>query len=293
MHFVIYKQLGVGSANHLYRGRLIGDEYHSNTAGLLTYFIDGEPVFNLVIDCGVGVTNALLRTDFFNTETEVALLVTHGHSDHISEITSLGYSWSLRGPTTGRGPLQVFTTEVRPDLEPIVYDANTHGFEKGGFLKYGNWDGRSNLEVGPFHVSPISADRHFPGCANFLISFSVNSKQCDLLVAWDAFDLSHLEMRKNLSFDLAFFDCNTWNNMSAETDHCSVEALANSALLGRLREGGSPCNRPGLNIVHFGYSRCEFSALSYSDLERMLWNRFPRTKNRVKFCRSGDEFIFS
>lgn len=88
-----------------------------------SYVIETEQ--RILVDCGSGVANALAEKDFLDLD---AIVITHQHADHITDLASVGYYYRLVKQTT----IPLYTPQ-RDLLENYLEAVGASGLSGNGF----------------------------------------------------------------------------------------------------------------------------------------------------------------
>lgn len=166
--------------------RRVGQKEGGHVCGLLTHYVDDEVRLNILIDAGLGTLTGLAdsQPDTF-WDQPLQILITHGHIDHHAELMVLSEMYcNRRGQTIEdkRLPLSVHCTKKTLDH---LLTTHHYGFNQGRTLQPYTITPSQTLQLDLFHITPLSADDHFPGSVNFIVEFGGDDDRHKIIIGWD------------------------------------------------------------------------------------------------------------
>ncbi|KAA0547600.1 MBL fold metallo-hydrolase [Bacillus sp. BGMRC 2118] len=191
-----------------------------------------EKDFKLLIDCGSGVISQL--QNYVQPEELDAVILSHYHNDHVTDIGALQYARLIRG-----------FIDIAPPLLPIYGHKEDHeGFSK---LTYNQitkgiaYNPNKKIEIGPFSITFLKT-KHPVTCYAMRIQTSTSS------IVYTA-DTSFMEdfIPFSEEADLLISECNLYAGMDGtKAGHMTSEDA------GRLAQEANVDNLLLTHLPHFG-----------------------------------------
>lgn len=293
---VRYRQLNKDYAYWTEKRRL-GQQRGGQLSALLSFVEDGEVRQNILFDAGLGALEAI--ADFCDDafwDQPLVVFITHGHIDHHAELMVLSEIYCLRRGRDmhdTRPPLLVYAT-----AETQTHLARTHwyGYGAGATLQHALVQPEQALQIDPFCIHPLPVD-HFEGAVIYVVDFRLQDPQGarKIVVGWDMTTLpeapAHLALLRQPS--LAFFEATTWTAMPGETDHTSIEQLAESGFLQSLQLSYAPQEQQyGAYLVHYSGWEDPGGMLSDAALKEKFDAAYPQLAAVVRVAQRGQLWRF-
>jgi beta-lactamase family protein len=266
--------------------RRVGQLKGGHVAGLLTHRHAGQVQQNILIDAGLGTLEAI--ADFCEDafwDRPLSVFITHGHIDHHAELMILSeIHCKRRAKAAGqRPPLQVFCTA---GTFKYLFDTHRYGFTGGKTLQHQPIVANSPLTCDVFNISPLAVD-HFEGAVIYSIEFGEQK----LIIGWDIRTLPFPEIERLQRPSLALFEATTWTPMADKTGHISIEELAGTGFLARLRLQSDPAeDKYGAYLVHYSGWEDPWGMLSDRQLKEKFDASYPDLATVVRVAERGQQW---
>lgn len=181
---------------------------------------DQKNIFHLLIDCGSGVVESIKKgstqQDFIENIVPDAMLVTHGHRDHIDDVPVL--LSELEKKNHGPGFKIYGTGEC---LEQIIKQFPLLSQKTSLFSSI--VPGQV-FEVGPFLIEPILAKHgDLPGAVIYIIK----GRNKKIVIGWDFESLPGTEQSSFWNPDLVILGAETYNDHKFSTGMISISEAYN------------------------------------------------------------------
>ncbi|WP_456275961.1 MBL fold metallo-hydrolase [Bacillus sp. AK128] len=164
------------------------------------YLFEAEG-FKLLVDCGSSVISQI--QNYCNPEDLNAVILSHYHNDHISDVGTLQYARLIKGFIGTKPPTLLIYghREDQQGFERLTYEGVTKGVEYNPELP---------LEVGPFTITFLKT-KHPADC------YAMRISNRDTTVVYTA-DTSYFNELVSFSrnADLVITECNLYQGMDGE-----------------------------------------------------------------------------
>jgi L-ascorbate metabolism protein UlaG (beta-lactamase superfamily) len=181
---------------------------------------NNKNLFHLLVDCGSGVLesikNGSAQQGISDNIVPDAVLITHGHKDHISDLPAL---LSEVEKKSQQASFKIYCTrdcldEITKEFPPIAEKLSVFSTVTPGKV----------FEVGPFVVEPILAEHAGSRGAVIYIVKGQNKK---IVIGWDFESVPVAEHRPFWSPDLLILGTETYNDHKFSTGMISVSEAYN------------------------------------------------------------------
>ncbi|MBM6617183.1 MBL fold metallo-hydrolase [Bacillus suaedaesalsae] len=219
-----------------------------------------EDNFRLLIDCGSGVISQL--QNYIQPEELDAVILSHYHNDHVSDIGALQYARLIKGYIGISMPtLPIYGhKEDQEGFKKLTYNQITKGITYNPNIK---------LEIGPFSITFLKT-KHPVTCYAMRIEISTTTI---VYTADSSFKEDFIPFCKNA--DLLICECNLYAGMDGtKAGHMTSEDA------GRLAQEANITNLLLTHLPHFG---------EHGDLVEQAKTIF---KGNVSLASSGLSFEF-
>ena len=175
----------------------------------------GQRIFHMLVDIGQGIVKSIEKgaTDLgfkSSSFTPDALLITHSHDDHIKELPVLANKVNEQDESTGKN-LKIFcTVECRDQIIKKYPQLSERTSNNSNRISFNIVQPDQTFEVGPFSVTPISAD-HGDNSPPGSVIYIVKLLDKKIIIGWDFLSLPNANQNLFWKPDLLILGTQSYN----------------------------------------------------------------------------------